>query len=320
MSQKKDFFKQTKVAIVGAGCVGSTAAYTMMLDGVVSEIALIDIDSEKACGEALDLQHGMQFTKSTKIWSGDSYELVEGADVVVLSAGFAQKPGGEKRSDLLEKNVSIFKQIVPKIVEHNKDCILLVVSNPLDVLTYVTWKLSGFPSCRVFGTGTVLDTSRLRYLLGRHFKISPKDITAYVLGEHGDSEFVWWSGANVAGIPLKDLKKYSEDVMEKIYQNVKGAAYEVINKKGATYYAIGLVIAKIVRAILTDQLRVMTVSTILKDYNGIDDVSLSVPTVIRRGGICEVLDISLDEKERGYLVDSSEKIKTAIKSVDKNLS
>lgn len=299
-----------KVAIVGTGCVGSTAAYAMMIDGVVSELALVDINKEKAEGEALDLQHGMQFTSSVKISAGDSYELVAGADIVVLAAGFAQKPG-EGRMDLLSKNVEVFKDIVPKIVAHNKDCILLVVSNPLDVLTYVTWKLSGFPSCRVFGTGTVLDTARLRYLLGQHFQMSPKDITAYILGEHGDSEFVWWSGANVAGIPIKSLKNYSQEPMDKIYESVKNAAYEVINKKGATYYSIALVIAKIVRAIGTDQSRVMSVSNILEDTS-VEGVALSTPTVIRKSGICEKLEISLDEKEEKLFKDSAKKVGDAI--------
>jgi len=301
----------SKVAIVGAGWVGSTAAYAMMLDGVVSEIALIDINKDKAEGEALDLRHGMQFSKSTKIWAGDSFELVKDASVVVLTAGFAQKPGGETRIDLLSKNVEVFKDIIPKIVKYNKDCILLVVTNPLDVLTYVTLKLSGFPSCRVFGTGTVLDTSRLRYLLGRYFNISPKDITAYILGEHGDTEFAWWSGANVAGMPLKDFDRYSPSAMERICLDVKNAAYEVINKKGATFYAIALVIAKIVRAILTDQTRVLTVSTLLQNYNGANDVCLSVPTIVRKSGVCQVLDITLDEDEKKLFHKSIEKVKAA---------
>ena len=264
-----------KVAIIGAGFVGSTSAYALMLDGLVSEIALIDINKSKAEGEALDLRHGMQFTKSTKIWAGDSFELVRGAAIIVLCAGVNQKPG-ETRSDLLKKNVAIFKEMVPKIVEQNSDAILLVVTNPLDVLTYVTWKVSGLSSRRVFGTGTVLDTSRLRYLLSRHFKVSAKDITAYMLGEHGDTEFPWWSGANIAGIPLREFEKSSLGLMNRIHRDVCNVVYEVIEKKGATYYAIALVIAKIVRSIILDQQRIFTVSKVLQNYHCIDEIALSV--------------------------------------------
>ncbi len=305
-----------KVAIVGAGNVGSTAAFAMMLDGVVSDLSIIDINKEKAEGEALDLQHGMQFTKSTKIEAGDSFELVAGAKIVILTAGFAQEPGGEKRLDLLEKNTKIFKQIIPKIVEQNKDCILLVVTNPLDVLTYVSYKLSGFPACRVFGTGTVLDSARLRYLLGQYFRVSPKDIMAHILGEHGDSEFAWWSAATIAGVPLASFKQYSKKSMDKIYVQVKNAAYEVINKKGATFYSIGLVIAKIVRAILTDQSRVLSVSSVLQDYNGLSDVCLSVPTVVRKDGLCEKLKLSFDATEEKLFAQSAEKVGRAIEKAD----
>lgn len=243
----------TKVAIVGTGFVGSTAAYAIMLDGVASKLALIDINKDVAQGHALDLMHGMQFTNSTQVEAGDSFELVKDAGVVVLSAGVAQKPG-QSREDLLQANVAIFKKIIPEIIKHNKDCILLVVTNPLDVLTYLTYELSGFDSCRVFGTGTVLDTSRLRYLLGQEFKISPKDITAYILGEHGDSQFVWWSHANIAGVPVGT--KVSRDFLDQAHKKVKNAVYEVIEKKAATYYAIATIIAKIVRSILLDQSRV----------------------------------------------------------------
>jgi len=301
-----------KVAIVGAGNVGSTAAYAMMLDGVVSDIALIDINKEKAEGEILDLQHGMQFTSSANLQAGDSYELVADAKIVVIAAGFAQKPGGETRLDLLTKNIEVFKQIIPNIVKQNKECILLVVTNPLDVLTYVSQKLSGFPSCRVFGTGTVLDSARLRYLLGQHFRVSPKDIMAHILGEHGDSEFAWWSAATIAGVPLSSFAQYDKTALEKIYEQVRGAAYEVINKKGATFYAIGLVIAKIVRAILTDQSRVLSVSSLLHDYHGVSDVCLSVPTVVRKSGLCEKLTLSFDEAEAKKFVASAEKVAAAI--------
>ena len=305
----------SKVAIVGAGWVGSTAAYSIMLDGVASNISLIDKNKDIAQGHALDLMHGMQFTKSTRIEAGDSFELVKDAKIVILSAGVAQKKG-ETREDLLQTNVNIFKSIVPQIVKYNKDCILLVVTNPLDVLTYVTYKLSGFESCRVFGTGTVLDTSRLRYLLGLEVNISPKDITAYILGEHGDSQFVWWSHANVAGIPIK--KYLPSERLDEIYSKVKNSVYEVIKKKGSTYYAIGTIIAKIVRAILLDQARVFTVSTFLKDYQGAKDICLSIPTVVRRSGICQRLEILLDKKEEKLFNNCIDKIDKGIILAKKN--
>lgn len=300
-----------KVAIVGAGSVGSTAAYAMMLDGAVSEIALIDRNTDKAEGEALDLRHGMQFTKSAKIWAGDSFDLVADAQIVVVCAGIPQKPG-ESRTALLKNNVAVFKEIIPQIVKYNKECILLVVSNPLDVLTYVAHKLSGFESGRVFGTGTVLDTARLRYMIGRYFNISPKDVVAHILGEHGDTEFAWWSGATIAGVPLTQLSRYSVGVCDKIEQEVKNAAYEIIKKKGATFYAIGLVIAKIVRAIIMDQSRVMAVSNVLHGYAGLDDVCLSVPTIIRKGGICERLPLFLNDDEQVLLEKTHKKVTESI--------
>ncbi len=303
------------VAIIGTGFVGSTAAFAMMLDGVVNKISLIDIKKEKAEGEALDLCHGMQFTRSTKIVAGDSFELVADAEVIILCAGFAQKPG-ESRTDLLEKNVKIFKEIIPKIVKHNKEAILLIVTNPVDILTYVTWKLSGFDKCKVFSSGTVLDTARLRFLLGQHFKVSPKDISAYVLGEHGESEFVWWSKASIGGVSLNKFNGYSEKSLNEIYLKVKNAAAEIISKKGITNYSIGLVISKIVRAILFDQSRIFTVSTILQNYDNLNDVSLSIPTIVRRGGIYKQLEIDLNEQEETLLHQSSEKIKSLISEAE----
>ena len=303
--------KPAKVAIVGVGNVGSTAAYALMMDGVVSELALVDCNKDKVMGEVLDLQHGMQFTKSTTIIGGDSFELVADAQIVVISAGVAQKPG-ESRTDLLEKNVAIYSQIIPKITQHNKHCILLIVTNPLDVLTYVSWKLSGFDSCRIFGTGTVLDTARLRYLLGQHFDINPKDITASILGEHGVSEFAWWSKANVAGVSFDEFGVTLEQ-KNTFLEKVQKAAQKIIHYKGATYYAIALVIAKIVRATLLDQSRVFTVSTVLKDYRKINETCLSVPTVVRKSGICQRFTLEFDDQEEEFFQLSAEKVSKEIK-------
>ncbi len=275
-----------KVAIIGTGFVGSTTAYSLMLDGIASDIALIDKDCKIARGHALDLEHGMQFTNSANIVAGDSFELVENAKIVIVTAGSAQI-SGQPRSELLKTNVNIFKKIIPEIAKYNKDCILLIVTNPLDVMTYVAYKLSGFEKCKVFGSGTVLDTSRLRYLMGQEFKISPKDINAYILGEHGDSQFVWWSHANIAGMPIANFSKDEKELLNKLYKKVRDSVYEVIDKKGATYFAIATVITKMVRAILTNQARVFTVSSVIYDNDG-KDLCVSIPTVLRTGGICQV--------------------------------
>ncbi|MFA6264013.1 MAG: L-lactate dehydrogenase [Candidatus Babeliales bacterium] len=306
-------YPSARVAIIGAGCVGSTTAYALMMSGTVSEIALIDVKKDKADGEALDLMHCMQFTTSVHIESGDDFALVKGAAVVVVAAGIPQKQG-QPRSELVETNAKMFKEIIPNIVRHNTECIILVVTNPLDVLTYITLHLSGFPSCRVFGSGTVLDTARLRYLMGEHFNISPKDITAYILGEHGDSEFAWWSKATIAGVPISQLPAYDKDVMDKICFSAKNAVYEIIRRKGATFYAIALVVAKIVRAILLDQSRVFTVSTLVSGVYGVKDVCLSLPTVVRKSGSCERLPVELNAEEQKYFITSAQKIRQEIDS------
>lgn len=314
MQQIKSCRLETKVAIVGAGFVGSTTAYALMISGVVSEIALIDIRKDKVEGEALDLAHCMQFTQRTTITAGDSFELVRDAAIIIVTAGIAQQKD-QRRTDLLETNAKLFKKMIPEIVRYNETAILLIVSNPLDVLTYLSWRLSGFSSCQVFGSGTVLDTARLRFLTGQLFNVSPKDITAYVLGEHGDSEFVWWSKANIAGVSLDQLAEYSEQKLFSIYEQTKNAAYEIIAKKGSTNYAIALAISKIVKAILQDQSRVFTVSSYLENYAGINDVCLSVPTIIRKSGVCQKLPIDLNDHEQKSLYISSEKIKKEIKDV-----
>ncbi len=305
---------KNKVAIVGAGFVGSTTAYTIMMDGSVSEISIIDKNKKLAEGHALDLMHGMQFTRSIKIVAGDSFELVKNARIVVIAAGCSQKPG-QTRSELLKTNASIFKNIIPKIVKYNKDCILLVVTNPLDALTYLTYKLSGFPSCRVFGTGTVLDTSRLRYLIASELNISPKDITSYILGEHGDNQFVWWSHANIGGIPLSNFVGKKE-FFKQVHESVKNAVYNVISKKGATYYAISLVVTKIVRAILLNQSRVFPVSTVLENYKGVNNICMSIPTIIKENGIYQKLDIELNSKEEGLFNSAAKKIMLDIKQAN----
>jgi L-lactate dehydrogenase len=302
----------SKIAIIGAGFVGSTAAYACMIDGAASEIALIDVNREKAQGEAMDLQHGLPFKPNVKIMFGDKYDLCRNAEIIVICAGAHQKPG-ETRLDLVNKNATIFKQMIPSITKHNKDCILLVVSNPLDVLTYLTLKYSKFPKHRVFGSGTILDTARFRYLLSQHFQVSPNSVHAYILGEHGDSSFPVWSTANIAGVHLSKLNKYNKKVMDKIFQKTKNAAYEVIARKGATYYAIGLGVAKIVRAVLSNQNEVLALSSYLKNYHGVSNVCLSAPTIINRNGIKEQIVLPLNSLEKKQLRKSANVINGIIR-------
>ena len=308
----KKISHNSKIAIIGAGFVGSTAAYACLIDGAASEIALIDVNKEKAEGEAMDLQHGLQFRPNVRINFGSDYKLCKDAEIVVICSGAHQKPD-ETRIDLVKKNSAIFREMIPEIVKNNKDCILLVVSNPLDVLTYLTLKYSKFPKNKVFGSGTILDTARFRYLLGEYFEVSPNSVHAYILGEHGDSSFPVWSTANIAGVNLNHFKKYSKKAMDKIYAETKNAAYEVIAKKGATYYAIGLGISKIVKSILSDQNEVLALSSYLTNYHGISNVCLSVPAIVSRNGIKEHIMMPLNSLEKRQLRKSATIIKNVIK-------
>ena len=303
-----------KVAIIGAGFVGSTAAYSLMIDGLASEIALIDINKEKAKGEAMDLAHGMQFVEGTKISFGSDYKLCKNADIVVICAGAHQKPG-MTRLDLINTNAKIFKSMIPKIVKHNKSCIFLIVSNPVDILTYLTIKYSGFPAERVFGSGTTLDTARFRHMLSQHFHVCPTSVHGFILGEHGDSSFPVWSTANIAGVPLKNLKHYNKKAMNKIYENTRKAAYEILARKGATYYAIGLVVTKLVRSIIKDRCQVYPVSTLLKNYHGVSGICLSVPSVIGKKGVKAHILAPMNPDEKKKLRNSAKVLKDVLRRV-----
>ncbi len=300
-----------KVAIVGAGYVGATAAYALMIKGIASEIALIDVNRQKAEGEALDLKHGLQFVSTSKISFGNDYKLCKGADVVVVCAG-AHQQKGETRLDLISKNAAIFRQIIPKIAKNSPGCILLIVANPVDILTKLALKYSKFPKERVIGSGTLLDTARLRYGLSQHFKVSPAHIHAFILGEHGDTEFPVWSTANISGKPLSEFPEYSTKVLQEAFKKTKGAAYEIISKKGATYYAIGLAITQIVRAILSDRNDVFPVSTLVKGYYGVNDVCLSIPCVINRKGAARQIRLTLNKQEQAMLRKSAKVLKDSL--------
>ncbi|HLC65289.1 MAG TPA: L-lactate dehydrogenase [Candidatus Nanoarchaeia archaeon] len=294
----------SKVAIIGSGFVGSTTAYALFIKRTASEIAIFDPHREKAEGHAMDLEHGLQFSPGVKITFGDSYDICAGAEIVVITAGAHQNPG-ETRLDLVSKNSGIFNDMIPKIAKSSPNSIFLIVSNPVDIMTYLALKYSGFPRERVFGTGTTLDTARYRYYLAEHFNVSPQSVHAYILGEHGDSEFPVLSGATIAGLNIKDTWAYDKAKLDDDFKKTKNAAYEIISRKGATYFAIALVIAEIVQSILHDEKRVFPVSTFIENYYDEGDLCMSVPCAIGKGGIQRRIQLPLSEEEQAALHNSA---------------
>lgn len=311
--------KGNKISIIGAGYVGSTAAFALMMGGLASEIVIVDINKQKAEGEAMDLSHGASFVKPVDIISGN-YEDTANSDIVIITAGSGPKPG-ETRLDVVSKNISIFKGIVPEVVKYSPHSILLVVSNPVDILTYITYKLSGFPSERVIGSGTVLDTSRFRYMLSKHFDVDVRNVHSYIMGEHGDSEIATWSLTRIAGMDVDEYcgtacKKCDGSMKHDIYHDVKEAAYKVIEKKGATYYAVALAIKRIVEAILRNENSILTVSSYLKGEYGISDIYMGVPSIVGNDGVKKILQVNLNEKETNQFVESSKVLKEVLKTAE----
>jgi L-lactate dehydrogenase len=307
-----------KVAIVGAGAVGATFAYALMIAGLAGEIVLIDLNHEKAVGEAMDLSHARPFVPSVEVRAGD-YSDCRGADIVAITAGAAQQPG-ESRLALAQRNVDAFHKIIPAILQYTRNAILLIVSNPVDILTYVAWKLSDLPAARVIGSGTVLDSTRFRHLLGTHCGVSPRSVHAYVIGEHGDSEVAAWSLTNIAGVSLDEYCPACErgcdvSTRKEIFDQVRSAAYEVIQRKGVTQYAVGLALTTIVESILRDENRVLTVSTVLDNYQGISDVALSVPMIVGREGAKRSVRIKLRAAELAGLQNSAQTLKAVLGSL-----
>ena len=310
--------RPNKVAIVGTGMVGSSFAYTLLLSGIASEIVLIDASRERAEGEAMDLNHAVPFAHPTKICAGD-YSDCQGAAITVISAGVGQRPG-ESRLELVKRNAAIFGQIVPKVAEANPEGIIVVATNPVDVLTYVTQDLAGLPPGRVFGSGTILDTARFRYMLSEHLGVDPRSVHAYIIGEHGDSEVPVWSLANVAGMRLPTFCAengiaLTSDTMERIFRQTRDAAQEIISRKGATYYAVAAGLMRIAEAILRDQNTVLSISSLITDYYGIDDVCLSLPTVLSRHGIERVLRLELSPLEARGVRKSADVLRQTIESL-----
>lgn len=308
-----------KVAVIGCGFVGATSAFSLIQTGLFSEMVLIDANAKKAEGEATDLSHGSAYLTPMNIYAG-TYDDIVDAGIIVITAGANQKPD-ETRLDLVKKNVQIFKSIIPEIKKRNCEGILLIVSNPVDILTEVALKLSGFPSNRVIGSGTVLDTARLKYVLGKHLQVDPRDVHAYIIGEHGDSELVVWSGAQVAGIHINhfcELRGHfnHEEAMERLAQEVRDSAYEIIERKGATYYGVAVAVKRIATAIVKDEHAVLPVSSLMQGEFGLNDLCLSIPTVIGQDGVEKVVDIYLNNDENDKLQSSARALKEVLDDLD----
>lgn len=304
-----------KAAMIGCGAVGAASVFALMESGLFSEITLIDSNNDKAEGEALDISHGLPFARPMKIYAG-GYDDLYNAAFIIVSAGAAQKPG-ETRLDLVKKNVSIFKSIIPEIAKRNSDCILLIVANPVDILTYAALKISGMPENRVFGSGTVLDTARLKYLLGEHLGVDSRSVHAYIIGEHGDSEIAAWSSVNISGVPLDRFCAmkghfHHEEAMQRIADEVKNSAYRIIEKKGATYYGIAMSVRRICEAVMRNEKSILPLSVMQHGEFGVSDIALSTPVIVGSGGVEGMVPIQLDASEREKFLKSAEALRKVI--------
>lgn len=308
-----------KAAIIGCGFVGASSAFSLIHKGLFSELVLIDANHEKAEGEAMDLSHGRPFTSPMKIYAG-TYEDISDCALIIITAGANQKPG-ETRLDLVHKNVSIFKSIIPEITKQNFEGILMIVANPVDILTYAALKISGYPKERVLGSGTVLDSARFRYLLSEHLNVDSRSVHAYIIGEHGDSELAVWSGANVSGIAINDFCElrghYQHDeAMERIYKTVRDSAYEIIERKGATYYGVAMAVSRIAESIVRNEHSVLPVSSLMEGEYGLSGLCISVPTIVSQNGAEQVLEIPLSEAEKEKLRHSARELKEVLDGLD----
>ena len=305
----KNKINNRKAAIIGCGFVGAASAFCLMQSGLFSELVLLDADRDKAEGEALDVAHGIPFASPMKIYAGD-YDDIADAAIIIVTAGANQKPG-ETRLDLVQKNVGIFRSIIPEIAKRDYQGILLIVSNPVDILTYAAIKLSGMPEHRVIGSGTVLDTARFKYQLGEHLSIDPRSIHAFIIGEHGDSEIAAWSSANVSGIPIHDICEmrgfyHHEEAMREIAETVKNSAYEIIAKKKATYYGIAMSVRRICEAIVRNEKSILPLSVMLHGQYGLENVVLSMPAIVGSEGVETTVPIELNREEQEKLKQSAQ--------------
>lgn len=307
-----------KITVIGAGLVGSTSVYAMMNAGIASEIVLIDVNQKRLSGEVMDLNHGSSFVPQVRVRAGDYPDCAD-SSIVVITAGVSQRPG-ESRLDLLKRNVEVFRSIVPNIMRHNDFPLILVVTNPVDLLTLVTLKLSELPPHRVIGSGTVLDSSRFRYLLSEHFNVSAQNVHAYIVGEHGDSEVPTWSLTNIAGISIEDYCRTCEKSencveRERIFNEVKNSAYVIIEGKGATYYAVGLAVRRICEVILRNEHAILPVSSLIDGLYGIKDVALSLPAILDSQGVQKVLELPLTPEEIAGLRASADTLKSVFREL-----
>ena len=307
-----------KAAVIGCGFVGSATAFTLMQSRLFSELVLLDVNMEKADGEAKDIAHGIPFAGQMKIYAG-TYDDAADAAIIIITAGANQKPG-ETRLDLVQKNTAIYQSIIPEIVKRDFGGILLIVSNPVDILTYVALKLSGLPENRVLGSGTVLDTARLKYALGEHLGVDSRSVHSFIIGEHGDSEIAAWSSTNVSGIPLNDFCEMRGHVnhdaaMDAIAEKVKNSAYEIISKKQATYYGIAMSVKRICECIVRNERSILPVSAMMHGEYGIEDITLSMPAIVGIGGVETHVPIALSEEEAEKLVESAKKLKEVAKGL-----
>ena len=305
--------KKGKIVLVGTGFVGMSMAYSMLNRGGIEELILIDIDKEKTIGEEMDLSHGLPFAPQKMVIKAGDYDECKDAEIVVITAGVAQKQGGQTRLELAEVNTKIIKDITKNIMASGFNGIIIVASNPVDLMAYVVYKVSGLPKNKVIGSGTVLDTARLRYMVADYLKVSSKNVHAYIMGEHGDSSFVPWKHAYVGCKSIIDIMKDGNHPMEdldKIHKNVVNAAYEIIERKKATYYGIGMSLNRLVRAILDNENSVLTVSTYLENGKyGQNDVYIGVPAIINENGVRELLELELNKEEQEKLDNSCKIIK-----------
>lgn len=308
-----------KAAVIGCGYVGASIAFRFLQQGLFTRLVLLDVNQEKAEGEAMDLRDGLPYGAAMEITAGN-YDDITDCGLIVVTAGANQKPG-ESRLDLIGRNTVILKSVIQEITAREFGGILLVVSNPVDVLTYVAWKLSGYPRERVIGSGTVLDTARLKQLLGGELRIDSRNVHAFIIGEHGDSELAVWSEANVSGLALEDFsclrgRCLCREDRERLYQEVRGSAGEIIQRKGATYYGIAMAVGRIAEAIVEDEHAVLPVSAVLDRQYGLEGLALSLPSVVSREGLQEILEIPLSEEELSALKASAEQMQKAIASLN----